>query len=222
MTLAFLISVVVARMIIPRILLISYRKKLFDSQEERKIHKSAIPRLGGVSFFPTILFSCCGVLAFYNLFGYYVTTLYDSHLLSEMLLLVCGLVLLYLTGIADDLIGVRYGGKLLVQLICACLFPLGGLYINDFYGLFGLGIISPFLGSLLTVMVIVLITNAINLIDGIDGLASGLSSVSLVVLGTLFLEREMWNCSLIAFLGRETLWPSVTGRMTLPTVRQLK
>ncbi len=199
MTLAFLISVVVARMIIPRILLISYRKKLFDSQEERKIHKSAIPRLGGVSFFPTILFSCCGVLAFYNLFGYYVTTLYDSHLLSEMLLLVCGLVLLYLTGIADDLIGVRYGGKLLVQLICACLFPLGGLYINDFYGLFGLGIISPFLGSLLTVMVIVLITNAINLIDGIDGLASGLSSVSLVVLGTLFLEREMWNCSLIAF-----------------------
>ena len=74
MALAFLISVFIARMIIPRILLISYRKKLFDSQEERKVHKGAIPRLGGVSFFPTILFSCCGVLAFSNLLSPRFTT----------------------------------------------------------------------------------------------------------------------------------------------------
>ncbi|WP_278718821.1 MraY family glycosyltransferase [Bacteroides caecimuris] len=207
MALAFLISVFIARMIIPRILLISYRKKLFDSQEERKVHKGAIPRLGGVSFFPTILFSCCGVLAFYNLFGYYASTLHDDRILSEMLLLVCGLVLLYLTGIADDLIGVRYGNKMVVQLVSACLFPLSGLWINDLYGLFGLGMIPQFWGGLLTVVIVILITNAINLIDGIDGLASGLSSVSLVVLGVLFLEREMWSCSLIAFSSFGVLVP---------------
>lgn len=48
---AFAISVCIARLIIPRILLISFRKKLFDIPDERKVHKRAIPRLGGVSFF---------------------------------------------------------------------------------------------------------------------------------------------------------------------------
>ena len=50
-------------MIIPRILLISIRKRLFDVPDERKIHTQAIPRLGGVSFFPTILFAYALVFA---------------------------------------------------------------------------------------------------------------------------------------------------------------
>ena len=41
--LAFVISVFIARLIIPRILMISLRKKLFDIPDERKIHKRAIP-----------------------------------------------------------------------------------------------------------------------------------------------------------------------------------
>lgn len=48
---AFGISTYIAWLIIPRILLISFRKKLFDIPDERKVHKHAIPRLGGVSFF---------------------------------------------------------------------------------------------------------------------------------------------------------------------------
>ena len=40
--------------------------------------------------------------------------------------------------IADDLIGVRYRQKFLVQLVAAAMFPLAGLYINDFYGLLGI------------------------------------------------------------------------------------
>lgn len=48
--LAFVISVFIARLIIPRILMISLRKKLFDIPDERKIHKRAIPRLGGRLF----------------------------------------------------------------------------------------------------------------------------------------------------------------------------
>ena len=55
---SFVISAWVARFIIPRILMISLQKKLFDIPDERKVHKRAIPRLGGVSFFPTILLSC--------------------------------------------------------------------------------------------------------------------------------------------------------------------
>lgn len=73
--LAFAISASVARFIIPHILMISFRKKLFDIPDERKLHKRAIPRLGGVAFFPTILFSCCAVLAFCTLTGYSIASL---------------------------------------------------------------------------------------------------------------------------------------------------
>lgn len=117
--LAFVISASVARLIIPRILLISLRKKLFDMPSERKVHKRAIPRLGGVSFFPTILLSSCGVFALRILMGYDVPALRAVYLLPECLFLVCGMTLLYLTGIADDLVGVRYRQKFVIQIICA-------------------------------------------------------------------------------------------------------
>ena len=196
--LACAISVYVARIIIPRILLISFRKRLFDVPDGRKVHKRAIPRLGGVSFFPTILLSCCMVLAIRLLTGHDINALYADELLPEFLLLVCGMVLLYLTGIADDLVGVRYRQKFVVQILCACFFPLSGLWINDFYGLFGIEMVPAWIGMPFTVLTVVFITNAINLIDGIDGLASGLSSVSLLVFGLLFAEKGLWIYSMFA------------------------
>lgn len=103
--LAFAITAYIAWLIIPRILLISFRKKQFDIPDERKIHKHAISRLGGVSFFPTILLSCCAVLGIRTLAGYGISVLPASYILPEFLALVCGMVLLYLIGITDDLVG---------------------------------------------------------------------------------------------------------------------
>ena len=109
------------------------------------------------------------------------------------------MTLLYLTGIADDLVGVRYRQKFAIQIFCACLFPIAGLWINDLYGLFGICIIPKWIGIPFTVLTVVFITNAINLIDGIDGLASGLSSVALLVLGALFVEKGLWLYGMLAF-----------------------
>lgn len=197
--LAFIISACVAWLIIPRILLISLRKKLFDIPDERKVHKRAIPRLGGVSFFPTILLSCCFVLALRTLTGYNIPALQATYVLPECLFLVCGMTLLYLTGIADDLVGVRYRQKFIIQILSASFFPIAGLWINDLYGLFGIYTISAWIGIPFTILTIVFITNAINLIDGIDGLASGLSSVALLVFGILFLEKGLWMYSILGF-----------------------
>ncbi|MCS2886672.1 undecaprenyl/decaprenyl-phosphate alpha-N-acetylglucosaminyl 1-phosphate transferase [Bacteroides fragilis] len=205
--LAFVISASVARLIIPRILLISLRKKLFDMPSERKVHKRAIPRLGGVSFFPTILLSSCGVFALRILMGYDVPALRAVYLLPECLFLVCGMTLLYLTGIADDLVGVRYRQKFVIQIICASFFPPAGLWINNFYGLFGLYALPARIGMPFTVLLVVFVTNAINLIDGIDGLASGLSSVALLVFGFLFMQKELWTYSMLAFATFGVLVP---------------
>ena len=57
--LGLLLAAFMGRAIIPRILVISLRKRLFDIPDERKVHKRPIPRLGGVSFFPVILFIFC-------------------------------------------------------------------------------------------------------------------------------------------------------------------
>lgn len=196
--LTFLISALIARILIPRILLISMRKKLFDIPDERKVHKKAIPRLGGVSFFPTTLFSFCFIYAFRLLNGDSVSPIYAGYLLPELLLFACGMTLLYLTGIADDLVGVRYRQKFIIQIFCASLFPISGLWINDLYGLFGIHELSAYIGMPFTVLAVVFITNAINLIDGIDGLASGLSSVALLIFAFLFMDKGLWSYAMLA------------------------
>lgn len=53
----FLIAVALARIIIPRILIISLRKRLFDTPDARKVHKNQYP--GWVEFlFPGYLVYC--------------------------------------------------------------------------------------------------------------------------------------------------------------------
>lgn len=197
---AFVTAVTLGRMIIPNILIISLRKRLFDVPDERKVHKRPVPRLGGVSFFPVILFALCMFSALRLLMGHGPDESKTAQLVCELLFLVSGLTLLYIIGIADDLVGVRYRRKFLVQVVSAAMFPLSGIYINNFYGLFGVFMVPAEVGIPLTMLLVVFITNAINLIDGIDGLASGLSMVALVVFGVMFVHYQMWSYGMLAFV----------------------
>lgn len=196
--LAFLISCIIARVIIPKITVISKRKKLFDMPDKRKLHTDAIPRLGGVSFFPVVIFSMAFSIAMRYVTNYPIASIEAKHILLEFLFLLCGLTLLYLVGIADDLVGVRYRKKLLIQILSALFLPLSGVYINDFYGIFGIHVVPAYMGVPLTLFLVVFITNAINLIDGIDGLASSLCSVALLALGFLFYKQNLWAYSMLA------------------------
>ena len=194
---AFVSAVILGRIIIPNILIISLRKRLFDVPDERKVHKRPIPRLGGVTFFPVILFSLCVFTAVRLMTGHGPAETSTTDLVCEFLFLTGGLTLLYIVGIADDLIGVRYRKKFLVQIISAAMFPLSGLYINNFYGLFGIYLIPAEVGIPLTMLLVVFITNAINLIDGIDGLASGLSMVALLLFGLFILIEGIRKAGVI-------------------------
>lgn len=197
---AFVSAVALGRMIIPNILIISLRKRLFDVPDERKVHKRPVPRLGGVTFFPVILFSLCVFTAVRLLMGHGPEESKVDRLVCEFLFLMGGLTLLYIIGIGDDLVGVRYRRKFLVQIFSAAMFPISGVYINCFYGLFGIYMVPAVVGIPLTMLLVVFITNAINLIDGIDGLASGLSMVALLVFGVLFVHYQMWSYAMLAFV----------------------
>lgn len=201
------LSVMLSSLIIPRILVVAFRKKLFDIADERKTHKGIVPRLGGLSFTPTILFSLSLTTGIRYLIGFEIPTDMLHIIIPEFYFLVCGMTLLYLAGMKDDLVGLQYRTKFVIQIIAACLLPLAGLWINNLYGLFGIYELTPWLGIPFTIFVVVFITNAINLIDGIDGLASGLSSVSLLILGTLFIYNEMWVYAMLAFATFGVLLP---------------
>ena len=195
----FLVAALMGQVIIPRILVISLRKRLFDIPDERKVHTHPVPRLGGVTFYPTILFVLCIIMAWRIISGHLPNQIFTMEIAGEMLALVAGLTLLYILGIGDDLVGVRYRKKFIVQILSAAFFPLAGLYINNFYGLFGIYALSPFVGIPLTMLLVVFITNAINLIDGIDGLASSICVVALATFGLIFAFDRLWIFSLLAF-----------------------
>ena len=206
-TLSLFISIILSRLIIPRILVVAHRKKLFDIPDERKVHSGIIPRLGGVSFVPTILFSLAFVTGLRYIVGLEIAIDKLNFIIPEFYFMVCGLMLLYLSGIKDDLVGLRYRSKFIIQTIVACFIPLSGLWINNLYGLFGIHELTRWLGIPFTIFLTVFIVNAINLIDGIDGLASGLSSISLLALGSLYIYYEQWVYAMFAFSTLGVLLP---------------
>lgn len=203
--LTFLVSAVLTALVIPKIILISYRKKLFDYFDERKVHKGIVPRLGGVAFTPVITITLAlvlGLLTWVKPVGFNVSfSVYGVH----MALGLSALLALYMEGIADDLIGVGYKAKFLVQIICAAMITCTGIWLNDLHGLLGVHELSPWVGIPLTVMLIVFIIDAINLIDGIDGLASGLSMIALFFLGCLFGYCGEWAYAVFVFAALGTL-----------------
>lgn len=203
MVVGFLMAVVLGQIIIPRILVISLRKRLFDQPDSRKVHHRPISRLGGVTFFPVILIVMCtiGLLQFYEMENI------TSSVISESLCLVAGLMLLYMIGVCDDLIGVRYRRKFEVQILAAAFLPFAGLSIQNLGGLFGWYEISPLVGVPLTMLLTVFLINAINLIDGIDGLASGLCMVAITLFGVSFAWHGSWMYALLAFASVGVLIP---------------
>ncbi|MCH5236869.1 MAG: undecaprenyl/decaprenyl-phosphate alpha-N-acetylglucosaminyl 1-phosphate transferase [Muribaculaceae bacterium] len=205
--LAFLISVMLAGIIIPQILLIAFRKKLFDEVDERKIHKGVVPRLGGIAFFPSILFSFFIVLGFNLKYsGWDVLGMYFNDVIP-FFFMICAVLLMFLVGIADDLLGVKYKAKFVIQILSSILVIFSGVYIQDLYGFLWLHEIPDWLGWLATVFMVVYVVNAINLIDGIDGLASGLSTVAFVYYSIIFYYAGQYAYSLLAAASAGTLLP---------------
>jgi UDP-N-acetylmuramyl pentapeptide phosphotransferase/UDP-N-acetylglucosamine-1-phosphate transferase len=203
----FALSALFAGYITPRILLIAYRKRLFDVPNERKVHRHVVPRLGGLAFTP-IAFMALILLSGLNLsFGQT-----DLHTVMEqeaqaLYYTVCAFLLIYLVGIADDLVGVRYRQKFIAQLICGALFIAGGFTLNNLCGLAGLGSLSPWIAWPLTVFMVIFVLNAINLIDGLDGLASGLCILALLNYAAGFLYFGSYLYALLALATVGVLVP---------------
>lgn len=196
-----------AGIVIPQILLIAFRRRLFDEPDERKIHQCVVPRLGGMAFKPVVFFS------FVLLLAVNVSTGHDELLKeigAEALPLAyafCAIIMLYLVGIADDLIGVRYRAKFFIQIVCGIMLVAGGVELSDLHGMLFIHSMPSWISIPLTVFVTVFIINAINLIDGIDGLASGLCSIAFLFYGMTFIWFHQYLYAMLAFATLGVLIP---------------
>ena len=202
----FCVALLLTGIIIPQILLIAFSKKLFDEVDERKIHKGVVPRLGGIAFLPAIIFSICLVLAVNMSLGIGGAEIFvvDS---QSILYLLCAEMLMFLVGIADDLIGVRYKAKFVSQILCAIFICASGSYIHNMGGMLWINELPAWIGWGISGFFVVYIVNAINLIDGIDGLASGLSGIALIFYGVVLTLAHEWILALLAWTQLGTLVP---------------
>ena len=194
----FLLAALLGWLFIPRVLILSHRKRLFDLPDERKTHDAPVPRLGGITFLPILLICVCLMTGIWVNKGLPFQILGLDTLVIRFVLLFVGMMILYLVGVVDDLIGVSYQAKFLAQIASAIFFPLSGLWIHDLSGLFWIHEIPSWAGIPLTVFVVVYVTNAINLIDGVDGLAAGICFVAFLTLG---LAAASWGQHLLMIVA---------------------
>lgn len=194
----FVVSVIFTSWLIPKILLIAFRRNLFDEPDERKVYCGLVPRLGGVAFYPVIILSLAFVLGGNLLHGNEDVLFLFKNNSIQIVFFLCSLTILYIIGLVDDLVGVRYMTKLVVQLISAILLIISGLWIDDFYGVFGVTIVPMWFSFGVTIFVVLFIVNAFNLIDGIDGLASGLGAVTSLYYAVIFFLLNEYFCLFVS------------------------
>lgn len=190
---AFLISMICGFVAIPIILNYCKGKQLYDIPNHRKIHTTQVPRLGGISFMPSMILAF--IIAVFVISDRFQDQKIQINIWSINFMI--SLTIIYAVGIIDDLIGVSAKIKFVVQVLAATLLPLSGLYINNLYGLFGIYEIPFWFGAPLTVLAIVFIDNAMNLIDGIDGLCASLTLLALFGFLYLFWKEGLYIYSLL-------------------------
>ncbi len=180
----YILAGLIAMALTPLVAAMARRLRLVDLPGVRKVHVSATPRLGGVSIFLALLGGLLPVLLLDNVVGQALRSIRP-----QFMCVLAGGTLMFLTGLVDDLRGLRARHKLLAQLAACAIVCVGGVRIEGFV-IDGLARISfGYWSYPLTAIWIIGITNAVNLIDGLDGLAGGICGVA---------------CAVIAFFAAQT------------------
>lgn len=195
----FLCVIIVTWFFISKIILFSYKNHLLDEPDIRKIHEISVPRLGGITFLPAIILSVFLVFSLFILSGVKINFQDFIINIKSIILSGCAIFILYLTGITDDIIRIKYQTKLIAQIIFGILLFAGGFIFDNFHGFLGLYEVPFILQLILTILFTLLITNSINLIDGIDGLASAISSLAFIVYGIYFYYLGIYIYAFICF-----------------------
>jgi UDP-GlcNAc:undecaprenyl-phosphate GlcNAc-1-phosphate transferase len=180
--LAAIIAGLTTNLLVPAVARVAEVLHALDAPDARKDQPAPVPRLGGIAIGLGIVVGAGGMaMANWDRWGGGVAR-------SELASLAIGVLMVFLVGVVDDLVGVSTLKKLLVEVAAAWLIVRAG-WTFTVLGLPGLGNVPlGAFGTFVALFWIVGVTNAINLIDGLDGLATGVVTIiaaSLVVYAVL-------------------------------------
>lgn len=166
----FTLAYLICFFLIPFIIKKAHEKQWVDQPNERKLHKQAIPTMGGMAIIAATLIIGIGLLVFQE-FSYGVLSI------------IVGIIVLTITGMIDDLKDISAKKRLIVQFAVAALVVNSGFGFESILGIIDL---PQWILSGISIVLIIGFINAFNFIDGIDGLAGGIGFISCMTLGFLF------------------------------------
>lgn len=175
--LSFVITMIVATIIVPIVNKMGEKLEIVAKINERTIHTKELTRIGGYAIYISFL---VGAVFFLKA---------DPQINSILI----GGFLVFIVGLYDDIHDLSPKIKVLVEVIAASIvIYYGGISLQGF------ALFPPIVLSIITIIWIVGITNAINLIDGLDGLSAGISIIVLVTISMTSLTSGRTD---IAFLS---------------------
>lgn len=155
---------------------------LLDNPTERKRHVGMVPLVGGLAIFVT-----------YSIYS----LIYGSS--GPLAALYLGSLWLMLVGLADDIVELSSGFRLLAQITAALLI----IYFGEAH-IYSLGNITggaeikfERISLAFSIMCILGVVNSINMIDGIDGLSSGITLLTILALLVISISSVGLDMSLL-------------------------
>jgi len=168
-------TVLIVYKLVPVLIKIAYVRDLYDTPDgDRKLHRNFISSLGGVAIFAAFLI------------GITISGFADQ--ITGFVYLSTALIILFFTGLKDDLIGLSPLKKLIIEIASVSMIIFGcNLLIGDFAGVLGLTSLPFYVSYPVTLFTFIVVMNAYNLIDGLDGLAGGIGAVASLIFAAGFM-----------------------------------
>lgn len=182
---SLLISFLISWIAMPSLITVSRKKNLVDTPNGRTSHKGAIPNLGGVALFASLIIT--------------VLTLTNLRSFPSIQYITPGLIILFFIGLKDDVLDISAHTKLKAQILAtAIVVILGNIRFTNLHGFLGIDSISYISSVALSIFVIIVIINCFNLIDGIDGLCGGMGVLISLTFGVWFFVNNNNEYVLVA------------------------
>ncbi|MBU0581155.1 MAG: undecaprenyl/decaprenyl-phosphate alpha-N-acetylglucosaminyl 1-phosphate transferase [Candidatus Margulisbacteria bacterium] len=179
--LAFTIAFITVLYITPKIQRFAIKFNIVDNPSARKVHKKAIPLLGGLAIFAA--FSICLLLIAQPF----------SQITQGIFLGGCLIILL---GLWDDYLGLKplkkFLGQVMIALIMIFIFNIHSTIFN--------GSDFNILDFILSLLWIVGITNSFNLLDNMDGLATGIAGIAATFFFILAFKRGQADLAIVMII----------------------
>jgi UDP-GlcNAc:undecaprenyl-phosphate/decaprenyl-phosphate GlcNAc-1-phosphate transferase len=167
------VAFVVTLLTTPLVVVIARRFGFVVEPDERRVHTTATPDIGGVAMFVGFL----AAMLVANRMGRFGELFASSNSEPRGVVLACATV--FAVGLIDDIHEISAPAKIAGTVVGGILLVVFGVTMFFFrVPFFDVFVLSPDWAPLVTVLWLIGMTNAVNLIDGLDGLAAGIVAIA--------------------------------------------